>query len=67
MAPGMNALLVLAAGDPHQTAVIPQVMLQGSVDTLLEAGSRGTASRLDAGSGADQLIAGWCRRRRPAL
>ena len=58
MAPGVNSLLVLAAGDPLQAAVIPQVMLQGSVDTLLEAGSRGIASRLKAGSGADQLIAG---------
>jgi hypothetical protein len=33
-------------------------MLQGSVDTLLEVGSRGAASRLEAGSGADQLVAG---------
>jgi hypothetical protein len=33
-------------------------MLQGSVDMPLEVGSRGAASRLDAGSGEDQLIAG---------
>jgi hypothetical protein len=33
-------------------------VLQGSVDTTLEEGSRGAASRLEAGSGADQLIAG---------
>ncbi len=39
MAPGVNALLVLAAGEPHQAAVIAQVMLQGSVDKLLEVGS----------------------------
>ncbi len=36
MAPGVNSLLVLTVGDPHQAAVIVQVMLQGSVDTLLE-------------------------------
>lgn len=58
MLPGMNALLVLAAGDPHQATVIAQVMLQSSVDTLLEEGSRGATSRLEAGGGADQLIAG---------
>ena len=58
MAPGMNALLVLAAGHPHQATVIAQVMLQGSVDTMLDEGSRGAASRLEAGGGADQLIAG---------
>jgi hypothetical protein len=33
-------------------------MLQGSVDTPLEVGSRGAASRLDAGGSADQLVAG---------
>jgi hypothetical protein len=59
MAPGMNSLIVLMVGDPHQAAVIAQVMLRGSVDTLLEEDSRGAASRLEAGRGADQLIAGW--------
>jgi hypothetical protein len=55
----MNSLIVLMVGDPHQAAVIAQVMLRGSVDTLLEEDSRGAASRLEAGRGADQLIAGW--------
>jgi len=58
MAPGVDALLVLTAGDPHQATVIAQVVLQGSLDTPLEEGSRGEASRLEAGSGADQLKAG---------
>ena len=58
MAQRMNALLVLTAGDPHQATVIAQVMLQGSVDTPLEVGSRGAASRLEAGGSADQLVAG---------
>jgi len=49
MAPRMDALLVLTAGDPHQATVIAQVMLQGSVDTPLEVGRRGAASRLEAG------------------
>jgi hypothetical protein len=33
-------------------------MLQGSMDTLLEVGSQGATSRLEAGGSADQLIAG---------
>lgn len=58
MAPGVDTLLVLTAGDPHQAAVIAQVMLQGSVDRQLEECSRGVASRLEAGSSANQLVAG---------
>ena len=54
----VNAFLVLAAGDPHQTALIATVVLQGSMDAALEEGSRGAASRLEAGGGADQPIAG---------
>jgi hypothetical protein len=54
----VNAFLVLAAGDPHRATVIPQVMLQGSLNPQLEEGSRGAASRLEAGGSADQLIAG---------
>lgn len=50
MTPGVYALLVLAAVDPHEATVIAQVMLQSSVDTTLEEGSRGAASRLEAGS-----------------
>ncbi len=58
MAPGVNAFLVLAAGDPHQATVIAQVLLQGSLLTQLQVGSRGAASRLETGSGADELKAG---------
>jgi hypothetical protein len=54
----VNALLLLTAGDPHQTALIATVVLQGSMDAALEEGSRGAASRLEAGGGADQPIAG---------
>jgi len=54
----VNTFLLLAAGEPHQTALIAQVVLQGCVDSVLEEGSRGAASRLEAGGGADQLIAG---------
>ena len=53
----MNAFPLLAAGEPHQTALIAQVVLQGCVDAVLEEGSRGAASRLEAGGGADQLLA----------
>ena len=54
----MNAFLVLTAGEPHQTALIATVVLQGSMDAALEEGSRGAAPRLDGGGSADQLIAG---------
>ena len=54
----MNAFLLLAAGEPHQTALIAQVVLQGCVDSVLEEGSRGETSRLEAGGNADQLLAG---------
>ena len=54
----MNAFLLLAAGEPHQTALIAQVVLQGCVDSVLEEGSRGEKSRLEAGGDADQLLAG---------
>jgi hypothetical protein len=56
MPPRGKALLLLAAGDPHQANVIAQDMLQGSVDTTLEEGSRAAASRLQVASGADQLV-----------
>jgi len=56
MDPRVNANLVLAAGDPHQATVIAQVMLQGSLISLLEKDSRGSASRLEAS--ANQLIPG---------
>ncbi len=54
----MNALLVLAAGDPHQATVIAQVVLQGCLIPALEESGRGAASRPEAGSSADQLKAG---------
>jgi len=54
----MNALLILTAGGPHQATEIMQEVLQGSVDTPLEEGSRGAASWLEAGSGTYQLVAG---------
>ena len=54
----VNAFLVLTAGEPHQTALIATVVLQGSMDAALEEGSRGAAPRLDGGGSADQLIAG---------
>ncbi len=57
MPPGIDALLVLAAGDPHQTAIIPQIVLQGSLLTELQVGSRRKPSP-QAGGGADQLQAG---------
>jgi hypothetical protein len=38
--------------------VIAQVMLQGSLNSLLEENSCGAASRLDAGRGTDELVAG---------
>jgi hypothetical protein len=53
----MNAFLVLAARHPHQAAVIAQIVLQGSLDTRLEERGR-MKPCLEAGSGADQLIAG---------
>ena len=55
----MNAFLVLTARDPHQAAMIAKLMLQGSLNPALEISRRGAASRLDAGRGVDQLIAGW--------
>ena len=58
MPPGVNAFLVLATGDPHQATVTAQVVLQGSLHPQLQVGRRGAASRLEAGSGADQLITG---------
>ena len=57
MAPGVNSLLVLAAGDPRQAAVIEQIVLQGSLDTRLEERS-GVKPSLEAGSSADELKAG---------
>jgi hypothetical protein len=41
----VNAFLVLTAGDPHQTTVIAQVMLQGSLDTRLEERGRHNKAR----------------------
>jgi hypothetical protein len=38
--------------------MIAKVMLQGSMNPALEISLRGAASRLEAGSGADQLKAG---------
>lgn len=53
----VNAFLVLTAGDPHQTIVIAQIVLQGSLDTRLVERDWVDPS-LEAGSGADELKAG---------